>query len=65
MGYLRSLDGPPNQPVQRMMTQLRSYAAKTFDRINAFFSKDFAAYRQKVEAAPFSLFKTVDPVSLE
>lgn len=65
MGYLRSLDGPPNQPVQRMMTQLRSYAGKTFDRINAFFSKDFAGYRQKVEAVPFSLFKPIDPVSLE
>lgn len=63
--YLRSLDGPPNQPVKLMMQKAETRLAGVLDQVNGFFAKDFADYQKQVEAVKFSLFKEMEAVKLK
>jgi hypothetical protein len=53
-------DGAPDQPAQILIRQAEMAAAKTFEKVNAFFDKDWKAYREKVEAIKMSLFKPTE-----
>ncbi len=63
--YLRSLDGAPTQPVQRKMEQMRTHTQRVLEAVNAFFESPFSDYRQKVEAAKFSMFPEYEPLRVE
>ena len=63
--YLRALDGPANQAVTRTLERARAHTAQVLDKINAFMEKDFAAYKAKVEALQFSLFKAAEPLKMK
>ena len=63
--YLRALDGPANQAATRTLERARAHTAQVLDKINAFMEKDFAAYKAKVEALQFSLFKAAEPLKMK
>ncbi len=63
--YLRSLEGPANQPVKVAMKKAREETAKVLEEVNAFMTTDFAKYRQAVEAVKFSLFGDFEAVKME
>lgn len=62
--YLSAGDGAPNQAAQRMMEKAKMDLTDVLNKVNNFFSKDFAEYQQKVEAAKFSLFKAYEPIKM-
>jgi photosystem II stability/assembly factor-like uncharacterized protein len=43
----------------------RKRATQVFERMNAFFEKDWATYKAKVEAVQYSLFKKIEPIKLD
>jgi len=63
--YIDNSDGAPNASAQVTTDKARREVGRILDRMNAFFEKDFADYRQKVEAVPFSLFKDFEPLKKE
>ncbi len=60
--YLNASDGAPGQSAQITMAAAKKELNEVVNRINQFFTKDFATYQQKVEAAAFSLFKKYEPI---
>jgi hypothetical protein len=62
--YIGTGDGAPGQSATIAINAARKELNSILERVNNFFSKDFAAYQQKVEAAPFSLFKKYEPIKL-
>jgi hypothetical protein len=65
MQYISAADGAPNQAAQRMMDKMRKTTSKVIEAINAFFTKSFVPYQQKVEQIQFSLFKPFKALKLE
>ncbi|MDX1666434.1 MAG: hypothetical protein R3350_04370, partial [Saprospiraceae bacterium] len=65
MRYLGSMEGTPNQAVDLTIQKAREETAKALNQINAFFEKDFAEYRGKVEEIEFELFEAYEPVKIE
>lgn len=63
--YLNASDGAPNPNTQNILNQAKQRTAETLDRVNAFFEKDFAAYRQKVEGLSFSFFKSFEALKMD
>ena len=63
--YLRSLNGPANQPVKIMMKKAESRLAKVLGQVNGFFEEDFAEYKKEVQAVKYSLFKDIEPVKMK
>jgi photosystem II stability/assembly factor-like uncharacterized protein len=64
LSYLGASDGAPNQAAQRMIERARDYTSSALERINAFISSNFDAYRNKVQAVQLDLFKTMDPLKM-
>ena len=64
MQYLRALDGTPNQAAIRTMEVARKHTASILEIVNTFMEKDFAAYKAKVEAVSYSLFKSAEPLQM-
>ena len=63
--YLSASEGAPNQSARHMLKQLMIQLGETLDKINTFFTGDFAEYQQKVEQTNFSLFKKYERLKLE
>ncbi len=63
--YIGASEGAPNQSARIMIEQTRKEVASVLDDINRLMEKDFAEYRNKVEAVQFSLFKTWEPLKLD
>lgn len=63
MYLLRSAPGTPGQSAQIAMRQAKEQLDEALEQINAFLSGDFKAYTDKVQAAKFTLAKTLEPVS--
>ena len=59
---MNASDGAPGQSAQITMAAAKKELNEVVNRINQFFTKDFATYQQKVEAAAFSLFKKYEPI---
>ena len=57
--------GEPGQAARIMLDKSREQTAAVLEKVNAFFAKDFADYRAKVEAVEFSLFGEREPVRME
>ena len=64
-GYLRALEGAPNQAANRMMNTARMETEDAVEAINEFLENDFKAYQEKVEAIQFSLFKPLESVKMK
>ena len=63
--YLNASDGAPNQSARHMLKHLMVQLGETLDKINTFFTGDFAAYQARVEQTDFSLFKKYERLKLE
>jgi hypothetical protein len=63
--YLSASEGSPNQPAEVMIRKATRETQQVVDKVNAFFAKDFAEYRKRVESVPFSLFKDYEPIRFE
>jgi photosystem II stability/assembly factor-like uncharacterized protein len=63
--YLGSINGEPSQMVRLTLDQARQHTQEVIDRINAFTTSDFAAYRKQVEALTLPLFEDLEPVKIE
>lgn len=63
--YIGASDGAPNQGAQRAMQFAKEKMSATLDRLNRLMENEFAAYKQKVEATDFSLFKEMKPIKME
>ncbi len=63
--YLGTSDGAPNQGAQRAMQFAKEKMSAMLENLNRLMANEFAAYREKVEAAQFSLFKEMPPVKME
>lgn len=63
--YIGNSDGAPSPSAQVLIKKARKEVTQTVKKINAFFENDFAAYRKKVEAVQYSLFKDFEPVKME
>lgn len=62
--YIGAGDGAPTQAAKRAMEFAEAKVSEMVKKLNAFLETDFAAYQKKVEAAQYSLFKTLDPVKM-
>ncbi|MFN7118510.1 MAG: hypothetical protein ACK4TA_17060, partial [Saprospiraceae bacterium] len=63
--YLNASDGAPTQSAKITIDAAKKELNDIVAQLNTFFSKDFAAYQQKVEAAQFSLFKKYEPIKVQ
>ncbi len=63
--YVNDIEGSPSQMVRLTVDKARHETRTVLDKVNAFLAGDYAAYRQKVEALQYSLFKTLEPVRME
>ncbi|MDX1939469.1 MAG: sialidase family protein [Saprospiraceae bacterium] len=61
---LNAGDGAPTQAAKRGMEFAKSELSSILTKMNEFFSKDFAEYKQKVEATEYSVFKAYEPMKL-
>ena len=63
--YLESSKGTPNQNTMYAVAKAKDQTKDVLEKVNTFFEKDWAKYRQKVEAAKYSLFKKYDAIKLD
>lgn len=63
--YISNSEGAPSQSAQVMMDKARREISETVNKINSLFENDFKAYKEKVEAVQYSLFKDFEPVKME
>lgn len=63
--YIRSSEGRLSGPARLVMEQAKARTSGVLERVNAFFTSDFAAYREKVEAVAYSLFKEYEEIRME
>ena len=64
-GYLRALEGAPNQAAQRMMAKAKAETNAAIGAINTFVETDFDEYQEKVEAIQVSLFKPMNSIEVK
>lgn len=62
--YTSETQGEPSQMARLEVDRARRHTTQVINQVNAFLTGPFAAYRQKVEQIPFSLFKPMAPVDL-
>jgi len=60
--YLYTIDNNPNPNAELALKQGEQEVQETIDRINIFFDTHWTGYQKKVEAIPYSLFKTYEPI---
>ncbi|MEM8907851.1 MAG: hypothetical protein AAGD05_08400, partial [Bacteroidota bacterium] len=65
MGYLDSGNEAVSPNGQYAIDQAQTAIAETLEQINHFFETDWKNYQEKVEAVPYSLFKTYEPIQME
>ncbi|MCG8327093.1 MAG: hypothetical protein MI974_05380 [Chitinophagales bacterium] len=63
--YLRVKDGQLNPSGEIRLKAIREQTEEVIGQLNRFFSEDFAAYQETVEAIRYSLFKELEPVRIE
>lgn len=63
--YFNGLDGAPNPNTQLLLNQAKRRTTEVLTKVNAFFTRDFEAYRQKVQAIQPAFFKPWEAVRLE
>jgi photosystem II stability/assembly factor-like uncharacterized protein len=64
-GYIGASEGTPNPSARIMIEETRKEVTAVLNDINRLMEKDFTAYRKKVEAVQYSLFKEWKPLKLE
>jgi photosystem II stability/assembly factor-like uncharacterized protein len=60
-----SSDGKPSTNGQASIDAAKILAREVFETVNTFFSKDWAKYQAKVEAARSTLFKKYEPIKVD
>lgn len=63
--YINASDGAPSPSAIIALNMAKKELNEVVNRVNNFFSKDFAAYQQKVESTPFSLLKKYEPIKVQ
>ncbi|RMF22997.1 MAG: hypothetical protein D6765_13650, partial [Bacteroidetes bacterium] len=63
--YLNSSDGAPNPTARLVLEQARQKTREVLEAVNAFFEKDFQAFRERVESQEIRLFKDFEPLRLK
>lgn len=63
--YLGQNPEPVNSTQRLALDIAEMEAAKVLERVNAFFAKDWPAYRQQAEAAQLTPFKAYEPVEIK
>ena len=57
MAYLNASDAAPTNNGQHAIQDAQTSISKVLEKVNRFFDEEWVAYRKKVEAVPYSLFK--------
>ncbi|MEM9820710.1 MAG: hypothetical protein AAF985_06540, partial [Bacteroidota bacterium] len=65
MGYVGTGSGAVAPNGENAINQAKTAIEETLEKVNAFFTNDWAEYQKKVEAIQYSLFKEYEPIRLE
>ncbi|MEM9917160.1 MAG: hypothetical protein AAF990_03650 [Bacteroidota bacterium] len=63
--YIGASQGPPNQMARFASREAKDRLQTILQRINQFFDTEWKAYREKVEAVQYSLFKDYESIKME